>query len=321
MSDISHADRRKKRVKRLKRMIVASFFLLLTIPTALCILLVCRLHTMSNELMEMTAQYEAQLQITDDMQNLLDDEKSNGRDEKSAKDATGTDGDAEDEILDEATLKADEPRKVYLTFDDGPSIYTEQILDILDTYGVKATFFVTGAQAEEHPEWYREIVERGHTLGMHTYSHVYSDIYKSKANFIRDFTKLRSYVKETTGVDPKYYRFPGGSSNTVSGTDINILCEYVTDQDMVYFDWNVSSGDATNPMPSKDRIIANVTDNVGKHDTAVVLFHDAGDKYSTVQALPTIIERIQAMDNTVILPITEETEPVQHKKVNTSEED
>ena len=77
-------------------------------------------------------------------------------------------------------------------------VYTEQILDILDTYGVKATFFVTGAQAEEHPEWYREIVERGHTLGMHTYSHVYSDIYKSKANFIRDFTKLRSYVKETT---------------------------------------------------------------------------------------------------------------------------
>ena len=72
MSDISHAERRKKRVKRLKRMIIAVFFLLMTIPTAICILLACRLHTMSNELMEMTAQYEAQLQITDDMQNKLD---------------------------------------------------------------------------------------------------------------------------------------------------------------------------------------------------------------------------------------------------------
>ncbi|MBR3635842.1 MAG: polysaccharide deacetylase family protein, partial [Lachnospiraceae bacterium] len=85
-------------------------------------------------------------------------------------------------------------KKVYLTFDDGPSPNTEKILDILDEYDVKATFFVTGYQAEKHPEWYKEIVDRGHTIGMHSYSHVYSDIYSSTDAFFADIDKLHDYI-------------------------------------------------------------------------------------------------------------------------------
>ena len=313
MSDSSHAEWRRRRVKRLKRMLIGAFLLVVTIPLALCIWFGCRLHITENQLAEMTAQYEAQLQITDEMQNVINSFDSEAEQEKV------TEGTNED-TYDESVLKADEPRKVYLTFDDGPSIYTENILDILDEYGVKATFFVSGEEADSNPERYKEIADRGHTLGIHTYSHVYSDIYKSKNNFIRDFNKIRDFITEMTGTAPVYYRFPGGSSNTVSSADMEQLCEFVESQGVTYFDWNVSSGDATNPMPGKGRIISNVVDNVVKHDTSVVLFHDSGSKYSTVEALPEIIERILAMDNTVILPITEETEVIQHKKINMVEE-
>lgn len=314
MSSGSKDERRRRRVKRLKRMIVTAVLLFITVPTALCILLACRLHVTENELAEMTAQYEAQLQVTDEIQVLLDDatlELTEAKDRLSADDSVSgpTSGNAADAIE-----VVDDTRKVYLTFDDGPSIYTEEILDILDEYDVKATFFVTGTCADNNPERYKEIVDRGHTLAMHTYSHVYSDIYKNKENFVRDFTKLRSFLTETTGVTPTIYRFPGGSSNTVSRTDMDELCKYLEDNNVTYFDWNVSSGDATSQSVSASRITNNVIAGVDNKPIAVVLFHDTSAKHSTVEALPGIIEQLQAMDNVEILPITEDTEVIQHKR-------
>ena len=111
--------------------------------------------------------------------------------------------------------------KVYLTFDDGPSIYTDEILDILDAYDVKATFFVVGKDTDRAREAMREIVARGHTLGMHSYSHKYSQVYASLEAFEEDFVKIREYIYEVTGEESHVYRFPGGSSNTVSDLDRN----------------------------------------------------------------------------------------------------
>lgn len=201
-------------------------------------------------------------------------------------------------------------RRVYLTFDDGPSSNTDRILDILDQYGVKATFFVVGK--EGYADQYRRIVEDGHTLAMHSYSHKYNEIYASLDAYREDLTRLHDFLYELTGEDCNIVRFPGGSSNTISHVDMWELVNYLNKENLVYFDWNVSSGDATGGRKSVAQITKNVLDSVGQFDNAVVLFHDAADKDSTVDALPAIIEKILESDNTVILPISEDTVRVQH---------
>lgn len=201
-------------------------------------------------------------------------------------------------------------RRVYLTFDDGPSANTDRILDILDQYGVKATFFVVGK--EGYADQYRRIVEDGHTLAMHSYSHKYSEIYASLDAYKEDLTKLHDFLYELTGEDCNIVRFPGGSSNTISHVDMWDLIDYLNKENMVYFDWNVSSGDAARGRISTAQITKNVLDNIGQYNNAVVLFHDAAGKDSTVDALPAIIEKILESDNTVLLPISEDTVSVQH---------
>lgn len=201
-------------------------------------------------------------------------------------------------------------RRVYLTFDDGPSANTDRILDILAQYGVKATFFVVGK--EGYTDQYRRIVEDGHTLAMHSYSHRYNEVYASLDSYKADLTKLHDYLYELTGEDCRFVRFPGGSSNTVSKVSMWDLIDYLDSEDMVYFDWNVSSGDSTGGNKSVDQLTNNVLENIGKYNNAVVLFHDAAGKTTTVDALAGIIEKILESDNTVLLPISEDTVKVQH---------
>ncbi len=201
-------------------------------------------------------------------------------------------------------------RRVYLTFDDGPSANTDRILDILAQYGVKATFFVVGK--EGYTDQYRRIVEDGHTLAMHSYSHRYNEVYASLDAYKADLTKLHDYLYELTGEDCRFVRFPGGSSNTVSKVSMWDLIDYLESEDMVYFDWNVSSGDSTGGKKSVNQLTNNVLENIGKYNNAVVLFHDAAGKTTTVDALAGIIEKILESDNTVLLPISEDTVKVQH---------
>lgn len=201
-------------------------------------------------------------------------------------------------------------RRVYLTFDDGPSANTDRILDILNQYGVKATFFVVAKQG--YTDQYRRIVEDGHTLAMHSYSHKYSEIYASLDAYKEDLTKLHDFLYELTGEDCRIVRFPGGSSNTISHVDMWELIDYLNEENLVYYDWNVSSGDATGGRKSIAQIKKNVLDHIDQYSNAVVLFHDASGKDSTVDALPEIIEEILESDNTVLLPISEDTVSVQH---------
>lgn len=110
---------------------------------------------------------------------------------------------------DMAVVEPEAAHKVYLTFDDGPSKYTEEILDILDDYDVKATFFVLGKETEYSVKMLQEIARRGHTIGMHSYSHKYADVYRSVEDFSADFYRIYSYILENTGIQSTCYRFPG----------------------------------------------------------------------------------------------------------------
>lgn len=229
---------------------------------------------------------------------------------------TGTEGqESRQSIIGTAQLEEDEisaAHKVYLTFDDGPGANTQKILDILDKYDVKATFFVVGREGRDAEEAMKRIVEEGHTLGMHSYTHDYSQIYESVESFGEDLDREREYIYEVTGVWTGLYRFPGGSSNTVSKIDMSEFARYLDDQEIRFFDWNISSGDGGSFLVPTETLVENCTSNIRKHSTSVVLMHDAAKKTTTLEALPTIIETIQAMDDTVLLPITEGTTLIQH---------
>jgi len=225
-----------------------------------------------------------------------------------------------------ADISGTEPEaahKVYLTFDDGPSKNTEKILDILDEYGVKATFFVVGKEGEENAERLRMIYERGHTIGMHSYSHDYSEIYESEEAFRADFLKSKQFIFDATGVETIHYRFPGGSSNALSDLSMQVFIDFLKEQGMEYYDWNVSSGDGASILVPAEVILENCTAKLSRYDTSIVLMHDSAAKSTTVEALPQIIETILAMEDTVILPITENTQPVHHaiKKKNVQKEE
>ena len=205
--------------------------------------------------------------------------------------------------------------KVYLTFEDGPSENTGAILDILAQYNVQATFFVVGKEDEDSQELYKRIVEEGHTLGMHSYSNKYSQIYQSKDAFEEDFNRLRDELYQVTGVESIYYRFPGGSSNQISNVPMSDFIHYLNEQGVIYYDWNVSAGDAASNAYSSEEIVANVMDDVVKYKTSVVLLHDASDKSATVEALAPLIEALNEM-GAEILPIDEDTSVIQYVKAD-----
>lgn len=203
----------------------------------------------------------------------------------------------------------------YLTFDDGPSENTYPILDILDQYGVKATFFTIGKTDETNIARYKEIVNRGHALGMHTYTHDYGQLYASLENFQNDVEQIHDWLYQVTGQDIRLYRFPGGSSNTVSNVDIQTLIDYVTSKGFLYYDWNVSSGDASSTPVSAEQMVQNVMTQADGYTRVMVLMHDTNVKTETVKALPGIIEGLQSMGYQIV-PITDKTKPVQHRKAS-----
>lgn len=214
--------------------------------------------------------------------------------------------------------KEGDVHNVYLTFDDGPSENTSAILDILAAYNVKATFFVSGREDEESAAIYQRIVAEGHTLGMHSYSNKYSVIYQSKEAFEEDYHKLQDYLEAVTGVKSQLYRFPGGSSNSISNVPMENFIHFLNKEGTTYYDWNVSAGDAASSAYTAQEIVENVTGDVVKYKTSVVLLHDGADKGTTVEAIGPLIEALQAM-GAEILPIDEDTQVIQSVKAATVE--
>ncbi|MGB8453683.1 MAG: polysaccharide deacetylase family protein [Anaerocolumna sp.] len=211
-------------------------------------------------------------------------------------------------------------KTVYLTFDDGPSKYTGDILKILSDYNVKATFFVIGKTDEHSKKMYKEIVKDGHTLGMHSYSHDYNIIYKSVKDFDKDFTKLRDLLYDTTGYIPSIYRFPGGSgSSNVMKADVSVFINFLNQKSVVYFDWNVVSGDATGVDYTPEQLYDNVIDGIKLHNRSIVLMHDTDTKENTVKSLKQVLETLTEQ-GVELLPLNENVIPIQQVKADSLEQ-
>lgn len=204
----------------------------------------------------------------------------------------------------------------YLTFDDGPSANTLKILDILNKYGVKATFFVINSA---DIGYVKNIYEAGHTVGLHTATHNYSQIYASTDAYFNDLQQISDKVESIIGIKPTVMRFPGGSSNKVSakycGGIMTRLVSLVQERGYSYFDWNVASGDADSNTPSYTYIRNNVLNSAKNKNSACVLMHDSSAKTTTVQALPEIIEGLTAMGYR-FEALTPETYGYHHQNLN-----
>lgn len=289
---------RRKRVQRIKTGIIAFLSIWIIISMVLITFLCIKMVTMQHQLDYLTGQYDNSEKVIAQVNESADAGSFWTQSDMSIDNLAG-----ENDLL-----------KVYLTFDDGPSKNTNEILDILDDYGVKATFFVTGKEDEESKAAYQRIVNEGHTIAMHSYSHKYSEIYSSLEAFQKDFERIQNLIYDTTGVESVYYRFPGGSSNHVSNVDMSKYIQYINDQGVTYFDWNVASGDATAQAFTPEELVENVMGDVVKYKTSIVLLHDAANKQATVQALPTLIETLQSA-GAIILPISEDTTVIQHSSI------
>lgn len=203
----------------------------------------------------------------------------------------------------------------YLTFDDGPSNNTLKILDILDAYNIKATFFVVGTAKTQYLP---QIANRGHAIGLHTKTHKYEMVYKDINSYLEDIKGISDIVYSKTGIRSNIIRFPGGSSNKISSNYckgiMTDLSKRMPELGYSYFDWNVVSGDADAAVVPANTIATNVLNRAKGKKSICVLMHDNGGKTTTVEALPDIIEGLDAMGFR-FAPITAEVYGF-HQKVN-----
>ncbi len=229
------------------------------------------------------------------------------------KDATTLTRDTESVVYDSGKI-------AYLTFDDGPSALTSEILDVLDHYGVKATFFIKGVAIKYYPDTLAREANEGHTIGNHTVTHNYATIYESLDALESEIKENNRRIKEITGITPTAFRFPGGSSNSMFATyapdvELDEFLNLIHEMGMEYYDWNVSSLDASSNTKTPDELFNAVVKGCTGVDQVTILMHDAGNKQSTLEALPRIIEWLLEQGYS-IEPITDSTYPIQHRKVS-----
>ncbi len=315
--NIEEENRRRRRINKIKKIIICLVIVCITVPTALSGLLMVKVVMLEKELEQLRAASAKTITAVNEQTgepNVTD--MIMGKEEPEQNGELYEVNDVDQAALDSEIVNNtdDGKRKVYLTFDDGPSDNTDAILDILAEYNVKATFFVVAKDDEESIRKYNRIVDEGHTLAMHSYTHVYNQIYADMDSYQKDVLSLQEFLEEKTGIKPVIYRFPGGSSNTVMNIDVQECIRFLESQGITYFDWNVSSGDATGNGYPASTIAENVISGTIRHDEAVVLLHDASNKDATVAALPIIIEKFLEMDDVSLLPLTEDSYPVQHTK-------
>lgn len=202
---------------------------------------------------------------------------------------------------------------VYLTFDDGPSPYTEKLLDVLKKHDVKATFFVTCAHPENRSSIKRAFDE-GHSIGLHTCTHNYEIAYANDDAFFEDLGTVSNIVKDLTGLDSKLIRFPGGSSNSISKLTspeiMTRLTAEVENRGYAYFDWNVASKD-TGAATDSNSVYNNITSSL-RGDYSIVLQHDI--KEYSVDAVERVIEFGKKYGFT-FKPLTKDS-PTAHHRLN-----
>ncbi|MBQ7025540.1 MAG: polysaccharide deacetylase [Peptococcaceae bacterium] len=270
-------------VRFFKNMILLAVIIMIAVPTCLSVYLVKDLQKTEQHLQEMTAQYDEMCQS-----EMI----WYGWEAESPYASLYPDFYAPQSLSEGVR----ENGVIYLTFDDGPSARTGEILDVLKEKNVKATFFVIGSQGEANAQLLKRIVDEGHTIAMHTSSHNYTKIYASVEDYLADMYQIFTQIRETTGVTPTLFRFPGGSINNYnSGISHELIAEMLR-RGFVPFDWNISSRDAaTVKLLPAEALVNNVVNDAKKMPYGIVLMHDSAAKTTTAKAVGPMIDQLREM--------------------------
>lgn len=185
-----------------------------------------------------------------------------------------------------------ESKTVYLTFDDGPSQRTLEILSILKKYNIKATFFMSGSETAEGQAIMKKVADAGHTIGIHSNLHDYEKIYESVDAYLADFEHTSNLIQKATGVKPDICRFPGGSINNFNRFIYRQLISEITRRGYVYYDWNVSGEDADSGA-TWTSIYRHVMNDIDSQDRAIILLHDSMGRETTVSVVEDLIIELQ----------------------------
>ena len=204
---------------------------------------------------------------------------------------------------------SEESKKVYLTFDDGPTYkITNKILDVLKEHKVKATFFIVGKEIEGKENILGRIFDEGHGIGVHTYSHNLKRIYRSEESFVNENIKTAEKIKDITGFYPSALRFPGGSSKRLSYS----LLQKLHDNNFKIYDWNVSLEDGNHPSQNVQSLYAHSLKIKGDKNNVIILMHCNFNNINTIRALPRIIEEYK-LEGYTFEAITDETKEYFYK--------
>lgn len=199
---------------------------------------------------------------------------------------------------------------VYLTFDDGPSKNTAEVLDVLAEKGVHATFFVIGAETERGLSLYQRILDEGHALGLHTYSHRYNEIYASADAYLDDIAKLSAHLRDTVGIQPTIFRFPGGSNNATASSEVlSEIKRRAAQMGLSWFDWNALGKDDHSWVSDPWDICQNIINTAGDKKRIVVLMHDDGLRTTAAEAVALVIEHYRELGYRFDV-LTPETDPI-----------
>ncbi len=191
-----------------------------------------------------------------------------------------------------------ETKRAFLTFDDGPSKNTKDILDILKANDIKASFFVLGSQVEYFPETTKRIYDEGHYIANHGYSHNYANIYQSPEQVLNEYNLCNQIVANAIQV-PEYnshlFRFPGGSVGGKYEQIKKQAIENLKQNNIVYVDWNCLTGDSEKVNPTEEYLMNNLQATSQEKNSIVILMHDSQAKRVTVDTLQKVIEYLKQM--------------------------
>lgn len=190
-------------------------------------------------------------------------------------------------------IYSSEKKRVFLTFDDGPSkTVTTRILDILKQENVKATFFVLGSRVDLYPNIVKRQYDEGHFIASHGYSHVYTQIYESPQSVLDEYNKTLTSIRNAIGTqeyNPHLFRFPGGYTGGKYAQIKEQAAQLLEQNSVLHVDWNALTADSAGATTANE-FIAELEKTVPEDNSVVVLMHDNGTKKVTAEALPDIIQ-------------------------------
>lgn len=228
-------------------------------------------------------------------QELLEEQKRIEQ-EKEAKRLKNANTLTEEQMQSVENIYTSEEKRVFLTFDDGPTTtVTPFILDLLKQENIKATFFVLGSRAKANPDLIKREFEEGHYIANHGYTHKYSQIYQSSQTVLDEYNYAEGCIQEALE-NPDYhsrvFRFPGGSVGGYYKTIKKQAKQFLRQNNIVSLDWNALSKDADGAH-TKETIMQNIIGTVGQKQSVVILMHDAADKILTYETLPDVIQYLR----------------------------